>query len=318
MNDMRRAFFEIDASRLERCLSPGLDCTQPAIRAHSIQNAAHLGLLEQDGHVVQLAQQYDSAGTPQIVFERVGRNKASTFTGLCSTHDRELFADIEIQQIDLNDEWHLFLLAYRATLRETHTKMEVGVKAQSAYQARVAAGLDPGDRPSPLGVFATESLMLAYDKHQLKEAFDLAYLNRHPDMLKHNVLRLRVTEPSLATSAMFSLDDIEKDLETVRVYLTILPMSSTETVVVLSYRDREAGLGRLRLDRVLGATGTHQLYEVSRMVLNSCENFVLSPKVFDVWDAEKREAIRSYFVHTLFRDDYGVEDERFMLFVDGT
>ena len=102
------------------------------------------------------------------------------------------------------------------------------------------------------------------------------------------------------------------------VYLTIIPISSTETVVVLSYREHEAGLARLRLDRVLAATGTHQLYEVSRMVLNSCENFVLSPKVFDVWDVEKREAIRSYFLHTLYRDDLGAEDQRLMLFVAGT
>lgn len=317
MPDLRGTFFQIDASRFERCLYPGLTCDATPIRAHSIQNAAHLGLLEQDGHVVQLTRRFKPEG-PEILFERVGRNKASTFEGLCSNHDQELFGPIETDPVNLGDEWHLFLLAYRAVLRELHATMAVASKAQAFYLARLEAGLDPKGTPSPAGVFATQRMIISWETNTLKEAFDAAYVEHAPALLAHDVLLFDVKEPSVGASALFSLDGLDRDGQPVRACLTILPMSEAVTAVVLSYLQQERGLARVRLARVLQAQGYHQMYEVSRLLLNSCENFVVNPRVYSTWSPEKREAIRAHFVRTLFSDDFGSEDEGLMLFATGT
>ena len=60
------------------------------IRAHSIQNSQVIDLLQTNGHVIALRLNFSAAG-PEISFDSVGRNYASTFTGLCEKHDAELF-----------------------------------------------------------------------------------------------------------------------------------------------------------------------------------------------------------------------------------
>ena len=56
----------------------------------------------------------------ETIFKSVGRNDATTFTGLCSEHDRRMFEPIDKATINVLDEEHLFLFAYRSVLRELH------------------------------------------------------------------------------------------------------------------------------------------------------------------------------------------------------
>lgn len=310
---LREAFFEIWGGSFARCSAPGENCDEPAIRAHSVQNARCLDLLARDGHLIQFTLSFDKAA-PRAVFREIGRNRATTFTGLCSPHDATLFAPIDTQPLDHSDPEQLFLLGYRAVLRELHATWEVGVKSQEVYERLVEAGRLPGDGPSPAGMYAVERLMVAYETHLYKVSLDKAYLERDFDFLRHDVLRITGRRPSLAAAAMFSLDGVVVDDDVARTSLTILPLSAGETVVVLSYTQRDAAAVRGALDRVLGAIGAHQRYELSRLLLNSCENFVVAPAFYDTWSQEKREAIAAYFSRTILKDDLSVEDELLHLF----
>jgi hypothetical protein len=94
-------FMGIIKRGLSKCLDPTMICTKEGIRAHSVQNATALGLLEEGGHVTTIKQMVKT-GEPQISFERVGRNQASTFTGLCSHHDTEIFKPIDTKPLALD------------------------------------------------------------------------------------------------------------------------------------------------------------------------------------------------------------------------
>jgi hypothetical protein len=137
-----------------RCLH-GL-CQEPAIRAHSIQNSRVLDLIAADGHVVTPIMTAAIDTGPRIDFKRVGRNHASTFTGLCATHDHEIFRPIEVSEIDPGKREHLFLLAYRAAYRELHSTMEGAFRLQHSYLERVERGLDPKDEPCEAGIGALQ------------------------------------------------------------------------------------------------------------------------------------------------------------------
>lgn len=307
------SFFELDAAKLRRCLAPGLSCENPAIRAHTIQNAAYLDQLCRDGHTVRVGRRFEPEG-PAINFEHVGRNKATTFTGLCAAHDRSIFAPIETSPLDLENEEHLFLLAYRAALREAHATAEAGVKIQAAYQSRVEAGLDPKGQPSRAGLYATERLILAYETHLYKAQYDGALESRAFDALRHDVILIHDAAPSIGASAMFSLDHVPVGDSVARVCLTVLPLSGKCTGIVFSYLAAEATAARAALSRILDATGSHQLYEISRELLHSCENFVIAPSLFDTWSHSKRERILKYFKATLFRNDRTWEHRDLFLF----
>lgn len=81
-----------------RCLMPG--CQRKAIRSHAIPRASIAEALAEDGIVYTRRQSFNHlmtitarADPPEIVEE--GINRASVFSGFCSTHDSNLFAPVE-------------------------------------------------------------------------------------------------------------------------------------------------------------------------------------------------------------------------------
>ncbi|MFZ3352003.1 MAG: hypothetical protein WA268_14160 [Xanthobacteraceae bacterium] len=55
-------FFRTRRIGFGRCLEPTMQCGEPAIRAHSIQNRQTIALLEQDNHVLAWQPRFSQAG----------------------------------------------------------------------------------------------------------------------------------------------------------------------------------------------------------------------------------------------------------------
>lgn len=306
-------FFRNYPGSFARCWAPGNDCPNEAIRAHSIQNAQAIEFLAEKNHVVAAMPKFGTSG-PSVEFSEVGRNRASTFHGLCSKHDAEIFSPIETRPISLDEPLHLFLLAYRAVIRELQVCSRAGVMAQRGYIDRVEAGLDPKDTPTPTGIFAMSRLMVAYETAMFKSAFDDAYLGQRYDGFEHDVLTFERCRPSIAASALFSLADHHKNSEALRVTLTVLPLTESVTAAVLSYPRKSARRARAGLAEVLKSKGQKQQLALSRYVLNHVENFILAPSFFNSWPAEKKDAVQNYFVRTLLSDDLTTNRDDLNLF----
>jgi hypothetical protein len=104
------------------CLIADAACTGPAIQAHSIQRATVLGAISQDGHVYMFQHRVGSV----FRLERIGVREASTFTGFCEYHDRELFRDIDFsptRTFDPEDKRQAVLLGFRALACEYWKKL---------------------------------------------------------------------------------------------------------------------------------------------------------------------------------------------------
>ena len=86
-------------------------------------------------------------GSPECLFEKVGRNQASTFPGFCSRHDTEIFKPLDTKPLSLDDAEQLFLIAYRSLTRELHTVMEAAMRLQTTLERQIAEGLVPKDKP---------------------------------------------------------------------------------------------------------------------------------------------------------------------------
>ncbi len=312
--DLLASIFRLSAAEFSRCFAPPTLCDQPAIRAHSVQNAQALDLLVTNGHVTALSKRLAADQPPEITFALVGRNKATTFAGLCSRHDQAIFAPIDTTAVSPTNPEHLFLAAYRAAFREVHASCAAGWMLQMGYQKRVELGFDPADGPSDAGLLATRQLILAHETFNYKLSFDEAFLRRDYSALEHDVIEIELPRPAIGASCLFSLDDAPRDDDVARACLSIMPLTSTRTIAVLSYTKADAAIARTALDRILNASGHHQLYELSKRLLNSCENFVIAPVHFDTWPASKRTAIRNYYVQTLLKDYLGHDDPDLYLF----
>jgi hypothetical protein len=312
--EFRQALFAIKGSKVERCFWPTEQCQRPAVRAHSVQNATALGLLEEEGHVIAPTIRLDARRGPIIDLNRVGRNRATTFAGLCAKHDREAFSPIEVGQLDLEDPVHRFLLAFRATFYEVHATAAAGIQTQAAYLKRIELGLDQKGDLSPAGVFATQRLIIAWQTWAYMSHFADAYFARAFDFVEHDLRIMTVERPTLAASALFAFPS-RKHEDGVRVCLTVLPITESQTAVLLSYVSDEARKTRKQLKKLLRADGDNLKRELTRRLLNHCANFVLSPSYVNAWSATKREVIVGLFIRTVFQNDLGFEHPELNLFL---
>lgn len=287
------------AARINRCLEPTYSCTNSAIRAHSVQNAAVMDLLHRDGHVKSLTVNRRNADRFELIWSDIGRNLATTFEGFCSEHDASLFAPIDTRPFDPADGEQLFLYAYRAVARELHQLMEASIRTQSMYQQRIEAGIDNGNEPELAGMMAVEHMMTAHSTFVYKSRLDEALFNRNFKILNHEIVRLAPQAPAIAASVFFDLDTRRYQDDAPRIALNILPISRDETIAIYSFTDADAEPVREYLSEILTTADTYQKYLVSRLLLLHAENFVVSPALFDSWSDIKRDAIRDYFLETI-------------------
>lgn len=291
-------FIENMKSRFSKCLDPTLACKNDAIKAHSVQNANALSLIAEDNHVYELKMRITD-GKPVCAFERVGRNNASTFPGLCAQHDTEIFRPIDTKPLATDDLEQLYLIAYRSVTRELHASMEGAMRIQRAYQFGIDTGKISGTDPSPAGIEATQHLLKAWSvwKYRYKY-FDKDLVRSNFGNIKHSLFKIRNEQPILAASSFFSVDFKPWGKAFAAVTVNVVPISPTETVVVFSYPSEHSGPVRRYIAPIIMAEGQKQKYELSYLLVNRAENFFVSPRAVDHWSEDKRKHIETCFVAT--------------------
>ena len=113
------------AMSADRCYAPPgheVECASSFSKAHTVPRVS-LKRIATDGHVLSFvpnAHNLQRHG-PKFPPQRLGVNRASTFTGFCSRHDNAIFSPLEKTSFVATPE-QCFLLAYRALARELHIK----------------------------------------------------------------------------------------------------------------------------------------------------------------------------------------------------
>lgn len=305
-------FFKVHGISTDRCHEPSETCNTTAIRAHSIPSGTVLATLADNGHVVMPHMKLKVPPPAEISFKRVGKNQATTFTGLCSQHDNDIFRSIDIGLPDLMNNSHLFLLAYRAVLREFNVCLQNAWRFQSTYQKRVEVGLSPGTEPCDYGMFATAHLANAYECYEYKRQFDQYFLNADWLQLRHHIIVLKDQPPSIAVSSMFSLDDVDAP-KTPRVTLSVFP-AHNQVMVAFSAVHNDSPVVAKYLDRILSSDGYFQKYLLSKLILQSCDNFVMAPVYYDALAQDRKDALCQFYVDTILENAEDHDDHRLFLF----
>lgn len=309
LGDLRKRTFGKVSQRLKtpfvRCYAPGDACNQAPIRAHSVQNASILELLQENGHVYAPRLQL-TFKEPRLEFGLIGRNLATTFHGLCNEHDTAIFRPIEKAPLDTTNEEHLFLIAFRAVLKETHATAKSAVDTQSGYMAGVEEGLFP-DQPCAPGMLAVEHMVLAYATHMHKVRYDGIYRDKSYDKLIHFIFDLEV-RPTMAACALLSTGRFCDRTDSLSyATLNVMPYSETTLAVFSCLREHEADLRKTFL-KFLRSGSLREC--VSYLVLKRCENFVIRPSAFDALTEEQKEECHRFFSRNIGPMSYEPKDRR--------
>lgn len=305
-------FFKVQGKFTNRCHDPSETCDQPAILAHSIPSGTVLERIAENGHVVMPLMKLSYPPPPEIEFKLIGRNKATTFSGLCSLHDNKIFRPIDHALPQLSNPSELFLLAYRAVLREYHVCLQSAWRAQSTYRKRIDVGLSPGVEPCDFGMLATDHIGNAFECYEYKRRFDRWYLNSDWSQLEHHTIVLKDQPATVAVSSMFSLDEVDAP-DTPRVTLSVYPHGG-DVIVTFSATSADAPFVRTYLNRILNSNGHFQKYLLSKLIIQSCDNFVLVPSYYDSLPQASKDALNQFYVATLFANAEDYEDQRLYLF----
>ncbi len=298
--------YKIQHANYLACIAPeGFGtCNKDIIKAHSIQNRQILEKIQDNDHVVMLLASISGPKRVNIEFRKIGRNKATIFTGLCHYHDNLIFAPIENNPLDIENPQHLFLLAYRAITKHTHSLMNSAHQAKLLFEKKTELGLiENNDDLSDEEEYMLTRTFMAYKLHLYKQEYDTIYLNQKYEDLCHEILKIRQQKPTVAVNAFFSFQR-EKMSEKNQggVALNAFPKGDI-AIVIFSYLCKEKSLVLPHINDILSTSGEKQEILLSKLILRYCENFVINPNHFESFSKKKKEMIKKYFIDTLFHDD---------------
>jgi hypothetical protein len=309
--------FSVWNSPFGKCLAPW-ECSNPPIRAHSIQRRGPLQRIAVRGHVIMPRQRFYGDSAPIVRFEPVGVGKASVFTGLCSDHDQELFSAIDEEVIVLDSAKAMFLHSYRAVLRELHVKIALAAKLLSVYRKKTELDLIDAEVPTREGRIALEHGMSAYETSEYKEQYDSLYKSEDYGALHGRLLDLGAGTPTIAVSSLFSVDELQSQNDVPRVAMTILPAADGHTYAVLGWMEQDHESLAEWLGPILESKDLELRRRLSHLVIERCDNLAICPTAYEHWSDAKRKAILGLFERTIFTNAEYTGDGMLDLFEENT
>lgn len=208
----------------------------------------------------------------------------------------------------------MYLLAYRAVLRELHATLDGAVAIQGAYQKRVELGLDPKDAPSPAGMEAVFHMLKSWRTFRYKRLIEEIEENESYDGLLHFVRVIDSNEPTVAASVFYGIGKYTGEEDIVGAILNIIPLDAASTLVALSYLRQHEPYVYEEHQNLFGADDHYFKYLASKLLLRRGENFVINPVYFDLWSEEKKNRIQEYFIATMLDEGHEEDSENLYLF----
>lgn len=301
-----------------QCLiGPSAECNEKIIGAHSVQKAKLQLIADENNEVYTLnrdevksitlmgAEEYTRED--EFLHCRVITNSMMTGKWACSDHDKNLFSPIENDNVDLSNEKHCLLLAYRATAVNYFAK-----RVRRRFSVEIALEF-PYINNSPDIVVQTEMLELAMDSHA-KAKHALAdwengenSIMDHRHFFIHSLPRIAAT---LVTTRRRNAVSTQREIETINK-MDILVPAMRIPIIVTVYPEKDKTIALLSFPK-----GWQEFVRVivpafwendervasallSKTILEETENIMISPIAWHSFSREKQKRILDQFVVTM-------------------
>ncbi len=317
-NQFKKIVYKAQSTNFSQCFFPiKPKCSKKGIQAHSIQNRGVLGELAENNHVVVLNAIQDVENGPRLEFQYVGRNKATTFTGLCNEHDTHLFFPIDNQPFNISSQEHLFLLSYRSVLRELHAQCRTAIMVQNVYSKGVELGhFDERKTDYPMKS-ATVGLMESWAFYNYSCFWAEAYLTQKLEKIHHKIIEIPNTKAKFAVSSVYSLVDNIKIYENRQIpkciAFNVFPYKDG-IIAIWSYPALQYDHFASHLYELSQTEGEYRKYILSKLIFKYCENFVLAPSFYESLSEPQIESIKKYYLANVSVGKADYEDKNLFLF----
>ena len=298
----------------KKCSTPSdlhSECTTKIIKAHSISKSSSLKEISSDGHVLAFAYKKSLSG-PVLCTEKIGINKASTFSGFCSHHDKTLFAPIEDYNFESSPH-HCFLVAYRGVCREVFSKVA------ASNILNLLKDLDKGKELTTQQNIQSQSKKLntnnnvtTTDLHYIKSKLDLILSSKSYHLLNNLIIELQAPPPIMGSSIVaptfdfngISLQKFSSCQDDIPDYVAINAFSSNQKgYLVFSWLDEHSKSCSILAKQILEKqTNSNTL---AAFMLALIENIYLSPIWWSQLNNKQQQQTKNLFSQGISKQTTG-------------
>ena len=298
------------------CLVPApmkVSCSGKIVKAHTLTKSGSLKQIARAGHVYSFIPslenmiKYDGRLQPELVHI----NRASTFTGFCSTHDNMIFSKIENQPFQGSQE-QCFLLAYRAQAREIYNK-----KAQVS-SSNICRQTDKGRSlveqisiQFSTSAMNTDALAGLRDCEYHKEVHDKILLSRDFNAVRAYIIELEFPPPIMCSAGLFPEQDFDgnqlQDLDNLDVTLHLLNYTSfcsgNRGLIVFTWLPDSDPSCRPLIDTLRKLSPDRMTDALIRFFFRSCENLHIRPEWWENLADSKKNNLVDRLASAVFKDN---------------
>lgn len=306
--DLLKVFYEAKNKQHETCLIEG--CGNSPINSHTVQNSKILDLLCHNDHVIQIVLKTEGANKPRYIFDRVGRNKASTFRGLCQKHDNDIFTKIDNNPFNENDDFYLLLLSYRALLKEYSDKLSVCKMIEHVEKETEKAEKPPSEEMTAFKLNVIHAMNQVVDHLKIYEqSLKSGVING----LAFFIFKIDNQSPAISASSVVNANN-DGNGKLTNAAINILPVSNDQSVMLVACKTSHKNKVRKWFSDIKVGSIEKKKNIISKILIQNCENIQISPTVFDAWSEQKRERILAFFSINLDINKIDSTDEALSLF----
>jgi hypothetical protein len=305
------------------CLGDNETCGNPTIRAHSVQCGYALEQLTNDGHVYM----FKIDAKRGYILNRLGKRRATVFTGYCAVHDNKLFREVDFDEahpFDPDSKRQRILLSLRAASREYWAKLNV--KALNEQMGALIRAKDTDGIRLMLNVGKIEAqrlvqegvnVILPYHEgtkvslKRLRRLHQSLYTQIEQDryhLTKTHEYIIKNTVSCAASSCYapeYDLDGnpintLQLHTDVSDVVLTILPYEG-DTWVMFTYHKRHKHQLSSLFAMIDELEDDELRVTLSQMVIMHCENVAFSPEFAESLTDTEREQLCNLFGATILR-----------------
>lgn len=296
-------------SRKEYCSCPSdlkHKCSGRIINAHTVSKSSSLKKISVDNHVygfkVDLFKLDKSEG--RLEPRLIGINQASTFTGFCSFHDRELFSSFENHPFSI-DEKQIFLIGYRSVAREYYAKMYQYDGLEDI--ANMDKGLDI-DSQIMAQLFVNDyrqglNLGVA-DANSYKNLYDNKLVNEQYESISYCVLEIDGIFPIQCSGSMYpekdfqkrTLQDFGNSKEKLDAICFSIVAEDEKSYVIFSWLSEHGAICEKFIDSFLELPEEKKINAIFAFAFSTFENTYMNPAWFDALPQSKK----SYIIEMIY------------------
>lgn len=288
------------------------DCSNRIIKAHTVSKSSSLKEIAENSHVYGITPDLRKLDEHEGKFvpEPIGINQASTFTGFCSIHDKELFSKIEDKPF-LSIPEQCFLIAYRSLARELYIKDGMNKFVEKINDKKIPTINEIILQKAFQQSGYINELTLA-DLTFIKCRFDELLTNQIYNELHHDILIL-TEPPQLMASATLALqfDFQGNTIQTLNNNpecpdYTIINSFSSDGIgyFILSSLNTQRKTTKLFIESLLQLNKREIGNALVRFIVSYCENFYIGPKWWNSKSKVIQDSMIDRFLHGIDGGNY--------------